>query len=222
MTGKFIVLEGIDGAGTTTQMARVSDYLKGKRIKVHTTREPTTGPIGKLIRQMLTGEIANASRDRGEMMALLFAADRIDHNISEIEPALEAGAWVISDRYDLSSLTYQSAASVDLTDDERVTWIRSLNRHARRPDLTLIVHVDASVAKERRRTRGQSEELYERDALQVRLADAYRDAESLVPGDRIVHIDGNRTMDEVTAALIAGLEDEFGNHDESSDPVRLT
>lgn len=207
--GKLIVLEGIDGAGTTTQMGRLAEHLRSQGIATHVTREPSTGPIGKLIRAMLTGDLDNASRERTEMMALLFAADRIDHNVGEIEPALVRGEWVISDRYDLSSLTYQSAqaarAAGEGWDTERIAWIRAQNRFAMRPDVTFVIDVPANIARERRAQRGGKDELYEVDALQTRLAEAYLRAEELVPGDRLIHIDGSETIDEVTSALERAL-----------------
>lgn len=205
--GKLVVLEGIDGAGTTTQMGRLAEHLRATGTPTHVTREPSTGPIGKLIRQMLTGEIDNASRGRTEMMALLFAADRLDHNTGEIEPALARGEWVISDRYDLSSLTYQSAHDGgEGWDRDRIGWIRAQNRFAMRPDVTFVVDVPASIARERRASRGGKDELYEVDALQTRLAEAYLRAEELVPSDTVIHIDGSVSIDDVTAALVRALD----------------
>ena len=111
--GKFVVLEGMDGAGTTTQAARLAEALRARGVHVRLTREPSDGPIGMMVRQVLTGRIVSpAGRAPGwATMALLFAADRMDHVESEIEPFLLAGGTVISDRYDASSLAYQSVIS---------------------------------------------------------------------------------------------------------------
>jgi dTMP kinase len=202
----FIVVEGIDGAGTTTQTQRQKARLESMGHRVHTTREPSDNPIGVLIRQILRGEIAPRSASSAPMMALLFAADRLDHGLSEIDVAQDGGAIVISDRYDLSSLAYQSAAhrperSAPPHPDDLVAWIRSLNRHARRPDLTIVVDVPGDVARARRIDRGGAEELYEAAELQARLADVYLRAEALVPGDRLVHVDGVGSVDEVGARI---------------------
>src|SRR3954464_11602121 len=109
--GRFVVLEGIDGAGTTTQVARLAERLRkdgGQPVRV--TREPSDGPIGSLVRQVLTGRIVipGGRAPGGATMALLFAADRMDHVESDIEPFLGQGGIVVSDRYDASSLAYQS------------------------------------------------------------------------------------------------------------------
>lgn len=194
--GRFIVLEGIDGCGSTTQARRLAAALGA-----HLTAEPTDGSIGKLIRDVLTGRTSR--RMSAATMALLFAADRLDHVDGEIEPLLAAGTSVVSDRYDLSSLAYQSATSAD--GDLALPWIRELNRRALRPDLTLVIDVDADTAAERRRARGAAAELYEVDELQRRLAGVYRDAERLVPGDRVVHIDGSAGADAVFGAVMAAV-----------------
>src|SRR4051794_5711725 len=100
--GKLIVLEGIDGAGTTTQAQRLGKHFGAR---VHVTREPSDGAAGILIRQILRGEYHPYDHTA---LALLFAADRLDHLKREIEPQLQKGVHVISDRYVISSLVYQS------------------------------------------------------------------------------------------------------------------
>ena len=109
--GVFVVLEGIDGAGTTTQAQRWAAHLRAQRRLVHVTHEPSGGPVGAQIRLVLTQRISLPVTRRAEVMALLFAADRLDHVSSEVEPHLRDGYVVISDRYDLSSLAYQSTSA---------------------------------------------------------------------------------------------------------------
>jgi len=89
---------------------------------------------------------------------------------------------------------------------QHLAWIRALNGQARRPDLTLVLDVSPEVAAERRRARGQSHELYEQAELQARLARIYARAEALVPGDRLLHIDAERPIDAVVAAVISAIE----------------
>src|SRR6185437_14469754 len=107
--GRFVVLEGIDGAGTTTHVGLLAERLRSERIPVRATREPSDGPVGVLVRQILTGRVViPGGRAPGwQTMALLFAADRMDHVESGIAPFLAEGGVVLSDRYDASSLAYQ-------------------------------------------------------------------------------------------------------------------
>src|SRR5690349_6199392 len=99
-SGLLIAVEGADGAGTTTQCRRLVDWLRASGREAHLTREPSTGPVGALIRQVLAG--THASFDP-TALALLFAADRLDHIAREIAPARDRGAVVVTDRYVLSS-----------------------------------------------------------------------------------------------------------------------
>ena len=197
--GRFVVLEGIDGAGTTTQVARLADRLRKEgALPVRATREPSDGPIGALVRQVLTGRIvAPEGRAPGwATMALLFAADRMDHVESEIEPFLATGGAMISDRYDASSLAYQSVSSGS-GGERAVEWIRSLNREALRPDLTIVLRLSADLAAERRSSRGEEAQLYEQNEMQRALAAFYGDLAKHMPEDRIVVVEGNGTIEEV-------------------------
>lgn len=205
--GVFVVFEGIDGAGTTTQAERYAGYLRNRKRMVRVTREPSGGPIGSLIRLVLTQRLSFPAANNAETMALLFAADRLDHVEVDIAPHLRDGSVVISDRYDLSSLAYQSATTLggEAAAQQVVDWIRELNRHATRPDVTVVLDVSPEVAANRRRVRGGMEELFDDAGLQARLAKAYRGAEALVPNDRVVHIDGDGSPDEVAAAVVAAL-----------------
>jgi dTMP kinase len=204
--GTFVVFEGIDGSGTTTQIQRYAAHLKAQKRMVHVTREPSGGPVGTMLRLALSHRMVLPSAFEAQTMALLFAADRLDHLAAEVDPLLRDGAVVLSDRYDLSSLAYQSATTPGSDLDETIAWIRTLNRHARRPDVTVVLDVSPEVAESRRRSRGGSAELYDDDGLQARLARAYREAEALVVGDTVVHVDGDRPVDEVAAAVIAALK----------------
>jgi dTMP kinase len=225
--GVFVVLEGIDGAGTSTQAERYASHLRGMRRMAHVTHEPSSGPFGSQIRLVLRQRLMLSSTHQSEVMALLFAADRLDHVECEIAPLLRDGYVVISDRYDLSSIAYQSItaqasfaegpvsregptsappSSIPRDPVDRVAWIRNVNRFARRPDVTVVLDVSPEVAASRRRTRGGAVEIYDDADLQARLADAYRRAEDLVPGDRLIHIDGDGDIDAVAAKIAEALE----------------
>jgi dTMP kinase len=198
--GLFIVFEGIDGAGTTTQARLLCRWLRDAGHGVHATAEPSGGPIGTLLRQALGGRIVGRDGARlcPETIATLFAADRFDHLRTEIEPALRRGDHVVCDRYDHSSLAYQG-----MENDPR--WVSTLNAAARRPDLVLFLEVEPSVAARRRAGRGLAPEIYEVDALQVRIAAAYRDVERWRPADPIIRIDGGASVRTVARACRAAV-----------------
>jgi dTMP kinase len=201
--GRFVVLEGIDGAGTTTHVG----HLRAMRVAVRATREPSDGPVGTLVRQVLTGRVVvPGGRAPGwATMALLFAADRMDHVESEIEPFIAEGGVVLSDRYDASSLAYQSVSS-GADSKEAVEWIRSLNRYVRRPDLTIVLDVAPETASERRLHRGEPAQLYEQNEVQRALAAFYKDLAKHMPKDRVVVIDASASVDEVHARVWAAYE----------------
>ena len=209
LSGRFIVLDGIDGSGTTTQGQRLVAALQAAGVSARFTCEPSAGPIGRQIRQLLGAAAAEPSH-AWDTLALLFAADRLDHLAREIRPALAAGVTVVCDRYDLSSLAYQGATAPAAGAEDTLVWIRALNQRAQRPDLTLVLDVDPDVAEARRIARGQPAELFERRDLQRRLARLYAAAEQLVPGDRLVHVAADAGLEEVAARLWAAVTLAFG------------
>jgi dTMP kinase len=196
--GRFIVLEGIDGSGTTTHVARLADRLRGMKAPVRTTREPSDGPIGALVRQVLTGRVIvpGGRAPNWATMALLFAADRVDHVEAEIEPWVNDGGIMISDRYDASSLAYQSVSS-GRGGSDAVEWIRTLNRDCRRPDLTIVLDVNFEEAARRRDKRGEPAQLYEQNEVQRALAVFYRDLAKHLPKDRVTLVDAGGSIEEV-------------------------
>lgn len=198
MKGKLIVLEGLDGAGTTTQAKRLVEHLNEQGTKAHVTREPSDGPIGVLIRQMLTGHHAIPDQTISQStFGLLFAADRLDHLQREVEPQLAAGATVISDRWYHSSLAYQGTGA------DR-DWIITLNARARRPDLTIFLSVRPEVAAARRVAAGRVQELFEDLRMQEDVAAGYTAtiAELQAQGERIEILDGEATPDAVFAGIL--------------------
>ena len=202
--GKFVVLEGIDGSGTTTHVARLADRLRREKVLVRTTREPSDGPIGTLVRQVLSGRVIvpGGRAPNWATMALLFAADRMDHVEAEIEPWINQGGVLISDRYDASSLAYQSVSS-GRGGVEAVEWIRALNKFCARPDLTIVLDVNFEEAARRRDQRGEPAQLYEQNEVQRALAVFYRDLAKHLPKDRIVLVDAGGAIDEVHERIYA-------------------
>lgn len=163
MRAPLIVLEGIDGSGTTTQAELLVSRLdRDCGITAALTREPSRGPIGSLLREVLSG----GRRLGSATVALLFAADRLDHVATVIEPALGTGQPVVTDRYVYSSLAYQSA-------ELPLEWIARINQMAPSPDLAVYLRVSPDTAAKRRRSRGKPVELYDDDAVQLEVARRY-------------------------------------------------
>ena len=129
----FIVLDGIDGSGTSTHSNLLAGFLSLKGLKTFLTQEPSSSEIGKLLRTYLKNERIPASTD-----ALLFAADRVLHYKNEIKKKLEDGYIVISDRYIESSIAYQSSQSENIS----IEWVKNINKFAGKPDLTIILDID--------------------------------------------------------------------------------
>lgn len=198
MSGRLVVIEGLDGAGTTTQVRRLVEYLNARGQRAHATREPSDGPVGRLLREMLTGGHAIAGEKLSQgTFGLLFAADRLDHMQREVEPAIRAGATVVSDRWYHSSLAYQGTGA------DR-DWIAMINSRARRPDVTVFLKVRPEVAAKRRAAAGRSQELFENLEMQREVDAGYRAtmAELIAAGETIETVDGELPEDQVFAAVL--------------------
>ncbi len=134
MRGFLIAMEGIDGAGKTTQARMLVRWLNDRGLRAHYTREPTDGPIGKILREM-----ASMRDVEPRVEALLFAADRLHHVSEVINPLLSKGYIVVSDRYIHSSLAYQSETT------GQPNWVKEINRFAPQPNLAILLDVEPSV-----------------------------------------------------------------------------
>ena len=137
----FLVLDGIDGCGSSTHSKLLKGYLESNGFKVHLTQEPSNSEIGKLLRKFLKDPNIPPTTD-----ALMFAADRDIHYHNEIKKYLDEGMLVISDRYIESSIVYQSLSS----DDISVQWVKLINKFVGKPDLTIILDVDPKISLSRK------------------------------------------------------------------------
>lgn len=203
----FVVIEGLDGAGTTTQAKLLAARFTDRGHFVTVTAEPSTGPVGVMLRDMLAKRITahdGGAVDR-ETLALLFAADRVHHCRNEIEPALSQSGVVISDRYYHSSFVYQG--DVDNSDHFDCDWVRSLNARALRPDVTMFVEVPVDVALARLGDRGQFD-IYETREKLTRLAERYRQVVDILrnEGEEIVTIDGTQSIEAVHVDIVAAVD----------------
>lgn len=197
--GLLIALEGLDGSGTTTQGKKLAAALTERGHRVYLTAEPSTGTIGKLIRQALHGEIPFGEAE----LALLFAADRLDHLEREIRPQLDAGAVVLSDRYLLSSLAYQSVANP-------FAWIASINSMARTPELSILLRVSAETAAARCAKRGDPPERFDALERQRQVAQAYERASNMRGFGAIKAIDAEQSFDTVANELLELVSETLG------------
>ena len=196
---RFITFEGIDGSGKSTQSRRFADMLRAQGTEVVLTREPGGSPGAEEIRQLLlTGD---PDRWSAETEILLFTAARRDHLEKTIEPALNAGKTVVSDRFADSTRVYQGATRGDLR--SMVDQLHSL-MIGREPDLTFIIDMDPALALERGLARKSGEDRFEDFGLpfQETLRHGFLALAHANP-DRCILIDGNRTPDQIASEIAA-------------------
>lgn len=185
--GVFVCIEGIDASGKSTQARWLVRNLRRRGFDAIYTTEPSQGEIGTFIRRYV---LQRRKRIPAVVEALLFAVDRIDHVETEIEPALESGKIVVSDRYVYSSLAYQGAAGLD------VQWIEQINKMAPQPDLAIYMDVPPEVVAKRMRRKRSVMETIEN---QRRVREVYM---KLVREGRLLLIDGNRPAKEVAQNIL--------------------
>lgn len=174
----FIVFEGLDGCGKTTQAKLLADFLADQGNKVILTAEPTKGRIGLFIREILGGR----HEVNPKTLALMFTADRYEHLGEEVEPAIGRGDIVISERYYHSTIAYQAAQGVDRG------WLIDLNKFAPKPDITLYLDVKPKTGAGRTKTG----EIFENPAFLEKVRDNYRKFDS-----EMVKVDAERPIKEV-------------------------
>jgi dTMP kinase len=205
VAGRFISLEGGEGVGKSTQRVRLAAAIRARGHDVVTTREPGGSPGAEAIRALLLG--GEVDRWTAESEALLFAAARADHVARTIRPALQAGKWVVCDRFVDSSLAYQGGAGA--VGMEAVRQLHRIGSGGLLPDRTLLLDL--------RRTRAAGRESARDDGNPDRFgrkSRPYHEAVTeafrrLAAGDpaRFRIVDAEGTEQEVTAKLLGALED---------------
>lgn len=186
--GKFIVFEGIDGSGKSTQIQFLSDRLRKAGIACETTAEPSERPIGTMIREILTGERKMDNR----VVAALFAADRLDHILNEEDgllSKLENGTTIICDRYYFSSYAYNGV-------DMPMEWVIETNSQSSRllkPTVNVFIDLDPDTALERIARNRQRTELFEKKSRLEKVRENYYDVFEKMQDEVVVIIDGNQT-----------------------------
>lgn len=204
MKGKFIVIEGIDGSGTTTQVDLLKKWLEEKNKETITTHEPLKkeGEIGKIIRERL---IQDRQKYSPESIALAFAADRLVHVEDIILPALKKDKFVITDRYYYSSLVYQPSHGADFD------WVKEINKYAMKPDLSIVLDVDVKEAMRRLKKRdSKSSIIFEKVDFQKKARKRYLQlSRKLKEGIRVV--DGNGEEREIQSKIRNIVKENFPN-----------
>ena len=202
--GKFIVFEGIDGCGKSTQCRLLLEYLREKGVDCIGTREPTDSPFGSLIRQCLKGEIETDEK----AIAALFAADRLDHLFNKkdgILDKLNRGVTVVSDRYYFSSYAYHGTFMP-------MDWVIEANRfsaEALRPDLNIFLDIEPERSAERLARRNALER-YEKVEAMTRIREKYFEAfEKLKGREKVCIIQSADSVETTQKAIRAAVDKLF-------------
>lgn len=194
MAGKFIVFEGIDGSGKTTQIELLSGYLKNKKLDFVLTKNPTHGRIGSLLKEY---HLKNKTIPLAD--ALLFSADRAEQVETVIKPSLKQNKTVISDRYFYSNWVYQSAEGVDMG------WLIEINKFFPKPNLTMLIDISPSVALERIKAARKSGEIEKFEKIKT-LEELRKKYLALAKKEGMVVVDGGREIVEVSKNIIEQVE----------------
>lgn len=197
----FVVFEGLDGTGTTTQLKELEKRFRNVNRPVHFTAEPTDRETGKIVRKVLSGSVAVEP----ETLARLFAADRGEHvyGTDGILSHLESGKAVFTDRYVFSSLAYQSLSCDPLL-------VKTLNEPFPLPELLFFFDIDPELAMTRVHTRGAGKEIFETTEFQQRVRDKYREIldhyGTTEPGMTIVRINAAESIETITENIWSLVE----------------
>ena len=197
MPGRFITIEGGEGAGKSTAQAYLAERLAERGIAVLQTREPGGTPLAESIRQTLLSTDGEHPVEMAELL-LVFAA-RAQHLAKVIEPALAAGQWVICDRFTDATYAYQGAArglSADL-----IAQLETLVQGERRPDTVVVMDLSPEVGMTRAKQRGELDRFErEKPAFYSQVRDAYL-ARAQADLDRYQVIDAEQSLESVRQAL---------------------
>jgi dTMP kinase len=216
--GVFVVFEGGEGAGKSTQVTRLAEALRAQGRDVVVTREPGATDVGTRIRKLVLDK-ADAPSPRAE--ALLYAADRAHHVATVVRPALARGAVVISDRYVDSSLAYQGAGRT--LPVQEISWLSSWATGGLKPDLVVLLDIDPSVGLGRVDARGQGADRLESESRSFhdRVRYAFLDLAAADP-KRYLVLDAGRPADEISDTVVRRIESLMAGGDAAHPPPAST
>ena len=204
--GRFITLEGGEGAGKSTQSNLLADWLAEQGVNAVQTREPGGSPRAEVLREMLLTGLVEPFGAKAE--ALIFAVARTDHMNQTIRPALQGGAWVICDRFIDSTRAYQGADGVD---PDEINRLEDLAVGADRPDLTVILDLPAVVGLYRAQSRSGPVDRFEADDIAIQEARRQRFLDiAQVEAERCVVIDASGTPEEVAKTVQDAVKARLG------------
>jgi dTMP kinase len=205
IAGRFLTIEGIEGVGKSTQVARLSNALTQRDIAHVVTREPGGTPLAERIRDLVLNARGEALPPAAELL-LMFAA-RAVHLANHVEPNLTAGRWVLCDRFTDATYAYQGGGRG--MDSNHIRQLETLVQGARRPDLTVLLDapVEQGMQRARQRNAGAAADRFESERAEFfeRVRDAYR-ARAAAEPNRIAVIDAGQTADQVAEEIIHLLE----------------
>jgi dTMP kinase len=199
-SAKFVVIEGLEGAGKSTAVATVLNWLKAQGHEVIQTREPGGTPLAEQIRTMVKSVQDEAIAPETELLLMYAARSQLLANV--IRPALAQGHWVLADRHDLSSRAYQGGGRQ--ISSEIIDHIRAVVVKDTRPDLTLYLDIDPEIGLKRALARGELDRI-EQEQLDFFKRTRQRYLEIAATDSTIVVIDAAQPLAEVQQALIATL-----------------
>ena len=204
MQGKFIVVEGLEGAGKSSAIASLVSHLQAKSIPTLTVREPGGTPLAEALRDLVKKQWQEEVTAETELLLMYASRAQLVHNV--IRPALAAGKWVIADRHDLSSRAYQGGGRQ--LGDAKLQALKQLVLGDFSPDLTLLLDLDPEIGLERARARGELDRI-EQEAMTFfqRTRARYLEIAEQERGIKVIAAD--QPMADVHQALINALEAEL-------------
>ncbi|HAW93667.1 MULTISPECIES: dTMP kinase [unclassified Arsukibacterium] len=206
--GRFIVVEGLEGAGKSSAIATIRSWLLQRQLTVVCTREPGGTPLAEQLRTLVK-QVDNTEILAPQTELLLMYAARVQLLTNVIRPALGRGDWVLADRHDMSSRAYQGGGRQ--LDEQLINNLRNTVLGNTRPDLTLYLDIDPAIGLSRAAARGELDRIeQEQLAFFIRTRQKYRQIAATEPD--IITIDASQPLAEVQQAITAALQNHFAGH----------
>lgn len=204
MSGKFIVIEGLEGAGKSTAVATIANWLEQQGIAYISVREPGGTPFAESLRDLIKADWQETITAEAELLLMYAARIQLVENV--IKPALAKGTWVIGDRHDLSSRAYQGGGRE--LGDSTLQQLKHITLKDFRPDLTLVLDIAPEVGLQRAASRGELDRI-ERNALEFFTRTRERYLQIAASEVDIEVIDAQQLIEQVQQDIVAKLEQKW-------------